>query len=146
VIAQQHEDRLKIQSLELERRSAMTSPTLSGDAVINRLTAILGLLQISPWLFGFATVEVAAWTAGIGGIAVTVMSFAAFIDLREWKEWVCLMTGLFLVVSPRLLGFVGIASATWTHIVIGLLVTALATIEHWRLHGAPPTRIHGQHL
>ena len=71
----------------------MTRLTVPNDAVINRVTATLGLLlQISPWALGFATVEAAAWTAGIGGIILTVMSFGAFIYLREWKEWVCLMT------------------------------------------------------
>ncbi len=119
----------------------MARLTISGDAAINRLTAILGLLlQISPWLFGFATVDAAAWTAGIGGIVVTVMSFAAFISLREWKEWVCFVAGLFLIISPWLLGFAGNASATWTHVGIGVLVTALAAFELWRLHGTPPAR------
>jgi hypothetical protein len=114
----------------------MTGLTVPNDAVINRLTAILGLLlQISPWVLGFATVDAAAWTAGIGGIVVTVMSFAAFIYLREWKEWVCLTTGLFLIISPWLLGFAQYASATWVHLTIGLLVTALAVTELRRLHG-----------
>jgi hypothetical protein len=118
-----------------------TKQSLPGDELVNRLTAILGLLlQISPWLFGFSTVDAAAWSAGISGIVVTVMSFAAFIYLREWKEWVCLTMGGFLIVSPWLLGFAQIASAAWTHIVIGLLVTALAAVEVWRLHGAPPAR------
>ena len=104
----------------------MTGRDVPGDGAIIRLPAILGLLlQISPWLTGFATVEAAAWSAGIGGIVVTVMAFAAFLNLREWKEWVCLTTGLILVVSPWLLGFGRIAAATWTHVVIGLLVAAL---------------------
>ena len=108
----------------------MTGCNALGDAVINRLTAILGLLlQVSPWLLGFATVEAAAWCAGIGGIVVTVMSFAAFMYLREWKEWVCLITALFLILSPWLVGFAGIASATWTHVVIGLLVTVLSALS-----------------
>jgi len=119
----------------------MIGQSLPGDGMINRLAAIMGLLlQISPWLFDFTTVVPAVWTAGIGGIVVTVMSFAAFIYLREWKEWVCLTTGVFLIISPWLLGFAEIASATWTHIVIGLLVTALAAVEVWRHHGAPPAR------
>ncbi|ANY77130.1 hypothetical protein BB934_01930 [Microvirga ossetica] len=119
----------------------MTRLIVPNDAMINRLTATLGLLlQLSPWALGFATVEAAAWTAGIGGITVTVMSFAAFIYLREWKEWVCLMTGLFLIVSPWLLGFARNASATWVHVTIGLVVTVLASIELRRLHGLPPNK------
>lgn len=119
----------------------MTGLNVPGDAVINRLNAIMGLiLQISPWLFGFTSAEIAAWSAGIGGIVVTVMSFAAFISLREWKEWVNLMTGLFLIISPWLFGFAEITSAKWTHIVLGVLITALAAVELWRVHGTLPTR------
>jgi heme/copper-type cytochrome/quinol oxidase subunit 3 len=120
----------------------MTGLRVPGDAAVNRANAVLGLiLQISPWLLGFTTTAAAAWTAGIGGIVITVISFAAFIHLREWKEWVSLMTGLSLVTAPWLFGFAAIPPAVGAHVVIGLLVTALAAIELWRVHGthARPT-------
>jgi hypothetical protein len=41
--------------------------------------------------------------------------------------------GLWVAVSPWLLGFAGVANAMWAHLLIGLAVAALAAYEAWRL-------------
>jgi hypothetical protein len=60
--------------------------------------------------------------------------------MREWEEWIGLAIGLWAMVSPWLLGFADLRPAMWTHIIIGLLVAALAAIELWKTHGTPPAR------
>jgi heme/copper-type cytochrome/quinol oxidase subunit 3 len=109
------------------------------DTLINGINAALGaILLISPWLIGFEAVQTPTWTAVIGGGIIAVMALAAFARLLEWEEWVNLVTGLCVAASPWLLGFTTLASAAWTHIIIGLLVALLAAIELLRAHRAPP--------
>lgn len=111
------------------------------DAAINGVNAALGvILLISPWLVGFATEGTATWSAVIGGAVIAVTALAAFARLLEWEEWINLVAGLCVAVSPWLIGFASVRAATWTHLAIGLLVAVLAAIELWRLHGVPPSR------
>ena len=111
------------------------------DAAINGVNATLGvILLISPWLIGFATERAATWSAVIGGAVIAVMALAAFARLLEWEEWVNLVAGLCVAVSPWLIGFASVRAATWKHLAIGLLVAVLAAVELWRLHKEPPAR------
>jgi heme/copper-type cytochrome/quinol oxidase subunit 3 len=112
------------------------------DAALNGVNAALGvILLISPWLLGFAAERVPTWTALIGGAVIAAAALAAFTRLLEWEEWVNLVAGLCIAVSPWVLGFTGLAKAAWTHIIVGVLVALLAAIELWRIRGgAPPAR------
>jgi hypothetical protein len=111
------------------------------DAAINGLNAALGvILLVSPWLIGFEAEGMATWTAIIGGTVIAAMALAAFLRLLEWEEWINLVAGLCVAASPWLIGFTAVARATWTHIIIGVLVALLAAFELWRMHGSPPAR------
>jgi hypothetical protein len=126
---------------DLERRSPMNPFSDREDAAINGVNAALGvILLISPWLIGFATEPSATWSAVIGGAVISVMALAAFTRLLEWEEWINLIAGLCVAASPWLLGFMPVAGATWTHLIVGLMVAALAAIEIWRIHAPPPAR------
>ena len=48
------------------------------------------------------------------------------------------MVGLWVIASAWLLGFAGVSSALWTHLIVGVLVAILAALELWRVHGTPP--------
>jgi hypothetical protein len=127
--------------MDLGRRSAMNALTERQDAAINAVNAVLGaILLASPWLLNFTAEQVPTWNAVISGAVIAIVAFAAFTRMREWEEWIGLAIGLWAMVSPWLLGFAGSRPAMWTHVIIGLLVAALAGIELWRTHGTPPTR------
>ncbi|WP_046864808.1 SPW repeat protein [Microvirga massiliensis] len=112
------------------------------DAAINGLNAALGvILLISPSLLNFSVAPIATGTAVTGGIIIAMVAFAAFMRLLEWEEWVNLTTGLCVMFAPWLFEFAGMNSAAWTHTIIGLTVSALASVELWRLHGPPPPRV-----
>jgi uncharacterized membrane protein HdeD (DUF308 family) len=109
------------------------------DAAINAINAVLGIiLLISPWLFGLRAIPLAGWNALFSGVVVAAVAFAAFTRPLEWEEWINLVIGLWLIISPWLLGFARANSALWTHVIIGLMVAALAAFELRRLHGRPP--------
>jgi cyanate permease len=124
--------------VDLERRSAMRALTERDDAVINGLNALLGIiLAVSPWLVGFSTVQVPTWVAVLSGLVIAGVSAAAFLRMLEWEERVNFVAGLYAMGAPWLFGFAGERAATWTFVLIGLAVTALAVIELWRIRVGP---------
>jgi hypothetical protein len=88
-----------------------------------------GVLFFSPWLFGLPTG--AQWqTASIVGIIIAVLSIAALAAFAVWEEWVNLVAGLVLIVSPWLLGFQD-SQAMTIDVAIGVVVATLAAVEAW---------------
>jgi hypothetical protein len=86
-----------------------------------------GVLFFSPWLFDLSTG--AQWqTASIVGIIIAVVSIAALAAFAVWEEWLNLIAGLALIVSPWLLGFQD-SQAMTIDVVIGMIVAALAALE-----------------
>jgi SPW repeat-containing protein len=98
---------------------------------------ILGAaLFLSPWLFGFAG-GVQSQNAWITGLVIGALSIAALAAFAVWEEWLNLIAGLWAVVSPWVLGFQGTTAMT-VHVIIGIVVAALAAIELWIMYQNPP--------
>ena len=96
---------------------------------------ILGLfLLLSPWIVGYSGSP--QQNALISGAIIAVLSVAALAAFAQWEEWLNLLLGLWVLVSPWVLSFQGTAAAT-VHIVIGILVAALAAIEMWLMEQTP---------
>ena len=90
------------------------------------------VLSFSPWLFDLS--NGARWqTASIVGIIIAVLSIAALAAFAVWEEWLNLIAGLALIVSPWLLGFQD-SQAMSVDVVIGVIVAALAAFEAWVVH------------
>lgn len=96
------------------------------------VSLILGVwLFLSPWILGFTATEAAMWNAVAFGLLIIAMAVLALVEFHEWEEWADMAVGLWLVVSPWVLGFAVIAAgaasvATWNVIVVGLLTLGLA--------------------
>ena len=102
------------------------------------VNACLGaVLFLMPWLFDLGSTA-AAWNAGIVGVVIVVLSIAAIVRFAQWEEWINLVLGLWVVVSPWVLGFAAMATAMWGHVVIGLAIVALAALELWTSGYHPP--------
>lgn len=43
-----------------------------------------------------------------------------------WEEWVNVVLGVWLILSPWILGFSGMTNAMWNAVIVGLLVGVLA--------------------
>lgn len=94
------------------------------------LNLVVGaLLLFSPWIFAFAS-GVQTQNAMISGIIIAVLSIAALAAFAEWEEWLNLVVGLWVLVSPWVLGFAN-TNAMWVHITIGIIVAVVAAIEVW---------------
>jgi hypothetical protein len=98
---------------------------------------ILGAaLFFSPWIFGFAAGS-QSQNAWISGIVIAVLSIAALAAFAVWEEWLNLIAGLWVIVSPWLLQFQGTTAMT-VHVTIGIIVAVLAAIELWIMNQNPP--------
>lgn len=94
---------------------------------------VLGLvLALMPWLAGFTAETAAAWTAWVTGAVIAVVAIAGFFGYAFAASWVNLVAGVWAFVAPWLIGFAALATAMWSHVVIGLLVAVAAAIELWR--------------
>jgi len=88
-----------------------------------------GFLFFSPWIFGFAS-GVQSQNAMISGIVIAVLSIAALAAFAQWEEWLNLVVGLWVMVSPWVLGFAG-SAATQVCFVVGIIVAIVAAVELW---------------
>ncbi len=107
----------------------------AGD-VVNLVLGVL--LFLSPMLFGFTADLTPAWNAWASGIVIAALAVAALAAFAEWEEWTSLIVGVWIAVSPWLVGFAGHASATKVHLVIGIVVAVVAAIRLWFVHGGTP--------
>lgn len=98
--------------------------------------AAFGLfLFASPWLFAYVseTVRVEIWASGA---AIAAIAIAAIVAFSDWEEWLNLLLGIWLVISPWVLGFVH-TRAMHVSILIGAMVAFIAGLELWLTHYEP---------
>ena len=63
-----------------------------------------------------------------------VLALAAIFKFQEWEEWVNGAIGLWLIVSPWLLGFTDLRAAMWNAVICGVIVVVMAGEELWEIH------------
>ena len=98
---------------------------------------VLGaILFIAPWLFAFDA-GLSSQNAIISGIVIAALSIAALTNFAIWEEWLNLIVGLWVIVSPWVLGFQA-TTAMSAHVIIGLIVAVLAAVELWIMYQNPP--------
>ncbi len=87
---------------------------------------ILGIwLFISPWLLNYSNVSAAATNAYVLGIAIVILSLIELYTWERWEEWVNLVFGIWLIISPWVLGFNVVGRATQNMVVLGILMIIL---------------------
>jgi hypothetical protein len=98
---------------------------------------ILGVIMFfSPWLFHFAP-GAETTNSLILGVIIAVLSIAALAAFAVWEEWLNLIAGLWLIVSPWALQF-SASRAMKVDVVIGIIVAVLAAIELIVMYQGPP--------
>ncbi|MEK7590316.1 MAG: SPW repeat protein [Patescibacteria group bacterium] len=48
---------------------------------------------------------------------------------RSWIDWICLIIGIWIVVSPWVLGYSSFTPALWSNVIVGVLIFLIAL---WR--------------
>jgi uncharacterized membrane protein YiaA len=88
-------------------------------------------LILSPFLLGFSTMTVALWNALIVGAALLVLDiWAANIQQSEGLEqglsWIDTILGIWLFLSPFILGFTAAPVVMWNALIVGVIVVVLS--------------------
>jgi hypothetical protein len=97
-------------------------------AVIDVINLLLGmLLFFAPWMFGFVS-TVASENAWLSGALISLLATAAIIAFDAREQRLNLLVGLWVAVSPWLLGF---HAEMHIHFIVGLLLVALVLFELW---------------
>ena len=88
---------------------------------------VLGLwLVVSPWVLAYTAEAQATGNAVAAGILIAGLALLAVYKVMAWEEWFSVALGLWLVASPWILGFSGVAAAMWSAVIVGLVVAVLA--------------------
>ena len=104
------------------------------------LDMVLGLwLAVSPWIIGFADDDpAAARNALIVGIAIAVLSALTFLAYHIVEEWIDVILGVWLIVSPWVLPGTRDSTVVADFVIVGAIVLALSGYEIWAArHGHP---------
>jgi hypothetical protein len=84
-------------------------------------------LLASPWAMNFAgSAHGAAWNAYVVGAAIVLFAGAAMYMRDTWEEGVNILLGIWMIVSPWMIGFNTSNRVTANAVVCGLFVAGLA--------------------
>jgi hypothetical protein len=91
------------------------------------VNALLGAwLIVSPWLLGFSKETTTMSNMVVIGVALIAVALGAIFVPQAWEEWTEAALGLWLMVSPWVLGFTHVQAARDTAVLTGVVVLALA--------------------
>jgi uncharacterized membrane protein YkgB len=69
----------------------------------------------------------ASWTAWVLGVVIAVFSIAALYKAQPWEEWINLIAGVLLFISPLVLSYYTVTIAgMWNALIVGALVFILS--------------------
>src|SRR5438105_5075908 len=105
------------------------------------VSLVLGvLLFISPWVFNTSTNGSSSWNAWIVGVIGVILALwaLAFLSTAVIAEWISLILGVWLFISPWVLGFATLSSAAWTAWIIGIL---FVVVNVWTLLQTRSSRV-----
>lgn len=111
------------------RNGVMIAHLRAGLTPINLLMVAALLLTASPWLAGFSHDATIAGNAVLCGLLILSFALAALLQLRDWRSWMSLTPGVWVLLSPWILDFATHVAATAVHMIIGLVVSLLAVID-----------------
>lgn len=89
--------------------------------------ALLGAwLVLSPWVVGVADRPEALFNLVAVGVLLAAVGLGATFVPKAWEEWVGVALGVWLMVSPWILGFTDVQLALQNALFTGLAVTVLS--------------------
>jgi len=91
------------------------------------VNALLGVwVVLSPWALGFQGTTAAMANAVVVGAALIAAAAGAMLVPRAWEEWTECALGVWLVISPWVLGFGALRDPMLAALFSGLVIAALA--------------------
>jgi hypothetical protein len=94
--------------------------------------ALVGVwVFLTPWVLSYffpaaVATGTVAWSYWIVGVAMAASGLAAVFAYQIWEEWADVVLGVWLVLSPWVLGFVSLTALTWNAVIMGALAVLLS--------------------
>lgn len=93
----------------------------------NGLLLLLAIwLFVSPWALMAPAMGAWAWNSWAVGVVMGVLSLVALAQLAEWEDWINLVLGVWLFLSPWFFGYTNMRSIAWNSYIVGALVGIIA--------------------
>jgi hypothetical protein len=83
-------------------------------------------MLVSPWIIGNGASNAAIVNYYVVGLAVTAFAVAALSVFRLWEEWLNLILGVWLLVSPWFLGFTAFSVIGLNTLLIAIFIIVCA--------------------
>jgi hypothetical protein len=101
---------------------------------------LLGIaIALSPWLtrqanYGLGSVDYGpiVLNALLVGVIFFGLAQLEYVALQRWEEIAAFALGLWLILSPHLLGYAGDGALRFWHWGLGAMAIALAALELWQ--------------
>lgn len=100
----------------------------------NWLSLILGAwVFATPWVFNYSDllssqIYAISWNHWVTGVVLIVTSGFALQMLRPWEEWVNLLAGAWLFLSPWIFNYTIVPNLFWNSLIVGALVVLFSTL------------------
>ena len=105
------------------------------------VSLVLGvILFITPWIFGTAINGTRSWDAWILGIIGVVLALIALamVSAATVTEWISVVLGIVVFISPWVFGFATLGAAAWPAWIIGVL---FVIVNGWALYQTRTPRV-----
>jgi hypothetical protein len=85
-------------------------------------------LFVAPWILGYHQTLLPVWNGDAVAVVVAMSSLAAILKFNTWEEWISIVAGFWLIVSPWLFDYTSLLPQTAT----------MPTLERHVVHVALP--------
>ncbi len=101
---------------------------------LNWIIALVGLLAIiAPFVLGFSTMTATLWSNIIVGILLIIFGVWAALSDRmntdRTLDWINAVLGLWLLISPFVLGSSVVMAALWSDVILGIIALVLGVVS-----------------
>jgi hypothetical protein len=105
------------------------------ESVLDLYNLLLAMVLFAlPWFFARAN-GTAAIDLRVSSAAIAVLSLLAMVAFSDWEEWANLLLGIWLIISPWVLGLTHTRAMHFS-IGVGAAVAFLAALELWLVYDA----------
>jgi VIT1/CCC1 family predicted Fe2+/Mn2+ transporter len=77
---------------------------------------------LTPWVIGHPAGAAVIASYVIAGFMICIFAIIGLVVFGPWPEWVNIVLGAWMLVSPWLLGFASARSLMWSALLIGAMV------------------------
>jgi len=100
---------------------------------------LLGLwLVLSPFFFGYASGAELGSDMLAGAAIALLAAFRTFQrDVGDWADWLTALLGVWVILSPWIIGFSNNQAHTFNNVMVGAIVLAFALVSRFLLHRQP---------